>query len=71
MWDSPLYAVNMFYYHCLINKLFWAYGRAEKSKTAISSRDGREKKVKSGRFQILTKKPHPHAEAQINRNGLI
>ena len=23
MWDSPLHAVNMFYYHWLIKKLFW------------------------------------------------
>lgn len=23
MWDSPLYVVNMFYYHWLINKLLW------------------------------------------------
>ena len=23
MWDSPLYAVNMFYYHWLIKKLIW------------------------------------------------
>ena len=23
MWDCPLYAVNMFYCHWLIKKLFW------------------------------------------------
>ena len=23
MWDSPLYSMNMFYYHWLLKKLFW------------------------------------------------
>ena len=42
MWDFPLYAVNMFYYHQLIKKLIWAYGSTEQSKAGIPSRQ-REK----------------------------
>ena len=27
MWDAPLYAVNIFYYHWLIKKLLWSVAR--------------------------------------------
>ena len=36
----------------LVNKLLWAYGRAEKSKGRIPSRNGGEKKVESERCPV-------------------
>ena len=40
MWDCPFYAVNMFYYHWLIKKLFWPMaGRIEQGrKTKLNAR---------------------------------
>ena len=37
--DSPLYAVNMFYYHWLMNKAVSANDLAEQSQTENSSRE--------------------------------
>ena len=55
MWDSLLYAVNMFYYYWLIENLLWAYGSAEYNKVGIPSRDRRDKKANSERHHIAAK----------------
>ena len=39
MWDSPWYAVNMFYYHWLMNKAVSANGLAEQSQAENPNRD--------------------------------
>ena len=46
MWDSTLYAMNMFYYHWLIEKLLWPMAY---SKAGNPSRDRGGKKAESGR----------------------
>ena len=79
MWDSPVYAVNMFYYHWSKKKLLWAYGSSEYIKAGNPSRD-RGGKKKSGRCHVaaegerhqnLTGKPQPCGNMQVNINGLI
>ena len=78
-WDSPLYAINMFYYHWLIKKLLWPM--TERIYV------GRKTKFKAGRRKVvsrcyglsyqrrktpnITGKPQRHGETQINRNVLI
>ena len=63
---SPLYTVNMFYYHWLIKKLLWAY-----------SKDRGEKKVESQEKETDARTPEPYPvghrlmATQIHRNGLI
>ena len=81
MWDSHLYAVNMFYYHWIIKKLFGAYGCAGKSKAGIPNRDRGEKKAESKRHHVaaegdrcpetLPVNHEPHGKIQNNINGLI
>lgn len=39
MWDSPMYAMNMFYNHWLIKKMPLAYDRAECSQVGNQKRD--------------------------------
>ena len=53
MWDSPLYAVSLFYYHWLIKKLLWPMaGRIYYSKAGNPSRDREGKKAESGRRHV-------------------
>ena len=47
MWDSPLYVVNMFYYHWLIKMLIWLMAGQNTAKQGIQ-RD-RGKNAESGR----------------------
>ena len=77
IWDFPLYAANMFYYHFLIKKLLWPmvgqniamlegiYGESRRSQ-----RDAMML-LKEKDAGTLPGKPQPRGDAQMNRNGLI
>ena len=52
MWDFPLYAVNVFYYHWLTKNLLWTYGGTKYRKVEVSSRDRGDEKVESGRHHV-------------------
>lgn len=44
----------MVYYHWLIKKLLWAYGRAEESKVRTASRDRGEENAESGKSHVAS-----------------
>ena len=46
MWDGPLYAVNMFYYHWLIKKLLWADCRIEQGRNSMQRQRRKEAGVR-------------------------
>ena len=79
MWNAPLYAVNMLYYHWLIKMLLWPM--AEGSQAAIPSRETGRKKTEVRRCQQPLEEEEARAlprssygvwaDAQIIRNGLI
>ena len=82
MWDSLLYAVNMFYYHWLIKKLIWPIAGQNITKQGWerTKLKARRKKAESGRChfaakgercQNITSKPQPCGDTKINRNMLI
>ena len=72
MWDSPLYSVNMFYYHWLIKKLLWAV----KSDIYRESRQNQGDDMhlpKETDAITLSGKPQPCGNTQnnINRHRII
>ena len=79
MWDSPLYSMNMLYYHCLIKKMIWpvaGHNRQGKlnwmqGERGQSKRDAVYVAAEGERHQNLIGRPQPHGDKQINRNGLI
>ena len=60
MWDSLLYAVNMFYYHRLIKNLLWSM--------AGQSRAGGQTKLNSGRKNAESERSHVAAEGDRRQN---
>ena len=54
MWDSLLYAMNMFYYHWLIKKAALPYGRAEYSKAGKTKLNAGKKKAEPGKCYVVT-----------------
>ena len=76
--DSPLYAVNMFYYHWLIKKLFgpmtgqnrarWEFQAEIEEKRRQNQEDAMEL-LKETDARTLPRKPRPCGNAQSNRNG--
>ena len=78
MWDSPLYTMNMFYYHWLIKKLLWPIAGqyiARLQEIYIERELAESEKhhvaAEGNKHPILSSKPQPHADTQNNRNGLI
>ena len=48
LWDAPLYAVNMFYYHWLIKKLLWPMAGQNIAKWEIQAEIRAERRWSQG-----------------------
>ena len=55
MWDSPLYAMNMFYYHWLIKKMLWPMAGQNIARQESQTETGK-KKVGTGKGKQLPEK---------------
>ena len=55
MWDSALYAMNLFYYHWLVNKVVSTNGLVEQSQAGNLNRDMYGEKVELERRHLLPK----------------
>ena len=51
MWDSPLYAVNIFYYNLLTKKMLWPTEGQNRVRQKFQT-DGGGKKAESGRQHV-------------------
>ena len=79
MWDSPLYTMNIFYYHWLIKKLLWpvagqnSLGRKTKLNAVRKKAKLKKQHVaaEGDRHQNFTHRPQSHGKIQNNRNWLI
>ena len=76
MWDSPLYAINMFYYHCLIKKLLWPMVGQNIARQEIQAEIEEEGMWGQGDSMLPPKKQEvtnhePHSKMESNRNRLI
>ena len=53
MWDSPLYAVNMFYYNWLIKKLLWPMAGQNKARQKIQTEIYKESRQSQGDTMLV------------------